>query len=136
MIVGLSSQELSLIEMSVLARWNIKPRLMGVPGVANVAIWGQRDWQLQVQVDPERLHDQGVTLQQVIKTTGEALWVSPLSYLEASTPGTAGWIDTPNQRLGIRHLSGIFCPSHPRWVWRKCLSPVARDCFWVTYLRW
>jgi len=110
MIVGLSSQELSLIEMSVLARWNIKPRLMGVPGVANVAIWGQRDWQLQVQVDPERLHDQGVTLQQVIKTTGEALWVSPLSYLEASTPGTAGWIDTPNQRLGIRHLLPITSP--------------------------
>jgi len=31
------------------------------------------------------------------------LWVSPLSYFESSTPGTAGWIDTPNQRLSIRH---------------------------------
>jgi CzcA family heavy metal efflux pump len=110
MIVGLSSQDLSLIEMSVLARWNIVPRLMGVSGVANVAIWGHRDWQLQVQVDPESLHDQGVTLQQVIKTTGEALWVSPLSFLEASTPGTAGWIETPNQRLGIRHLLPISSP--------------------------
>ncbi len=107
MIIGLSSQDLSLIEMSVLARWNIKPRLMGVPGVANVAIWGEREWQLQVQVDPEQLHEQGVTLQQVIKTTGEALWVSPLSYLEASSPGTSGWIDSPNQRLGIRHLLPI-----------------------------
>lgn len=107
MMVGLSSSELSLIDMSVLARWTIKPRLLGVPGVANVAIWGQREWQLQVQVDPERLHDQGVSLQQVIETTGEALWVSPLPYLESSTPGTAGWIDTPNQRLGIQHLLPI-----------------------------
>ncbi len=40
MMVGLSSKELSPIQMSVLARWTIKPRLMGVPGVANVVIWG------------------------------------------------------------------------------------------------
>jgi CzcA family heavy metal efflux pump len=107
MMVGLSSDELSLIEMGVLARWNIKPRLLGVPGVANVAIWGQRERQLQVQVDPQELHDNGVSLQQIIETTGEALWVSPLSYLESSSPGTAGWIDTPNQRLSVRHLLPI-----------------------------
>lgn len=103
MMVGLSSEDLSLLDMGVLARWNIKPRLMGVPGVANVAIWGHRDRQLQVLVDPEQLRENGVTLQQIIETTGEALWVSPLSYLESSSPGTAGWIDTPNQRLTIRH---------------------------------
>lgn len=107
MIVGLSSEDVSLIDMSVLARWVIKPRLMGVPGVANVAIWGQREWQLQVQVDPEELGAADVSLQQVIETAGEAIWVSPLSYLESSSPGTAGWIDTPNQRLGIQHLLPI-----------------------------
>lgn len=107
MMVGLSSKELSLIDIGVLARWKIKPRLLGVPGVANVAVWGQRERQLQVQVDPKQLLAQGVTLKQIIETTGEALWVSPLSYLKASTPGTAGWIDTPNQRLSIRHLSPI-----------------------------
>ena len=110
MIVGLSSEELSLIEMSVLARWTIGPRLMGVPGVANVAIWGQRERQLQVQVDPEQLQDTGVTLEQVVETTGNALWVSSLSFLEASTPGTGGFIDTPNQRLGIWHVLPISSP--------------------------
>ena len=54
MMVGLSSKDVSLIDMSVLARWTIRPRLMGVPGVANVSIWGQRERQLQVQVDPAR----------------------------------------------------------------------------------
>lgn len=107
MMVGLSSDTLTPIEIGVLAKWNIKPRLMGVPGVANVAIWGERERQLQVQVDPARLHAAGVTLDQVIATAGEALWVSPLSYLESSSPGTAGWIDTPNQRLSIRHLLPI-----------------------------
>ncbi len=110
MMVGLSSDTLTPIEMGVLARWTVQPRLMGVPGVANVAIWGQRDRQLQVQVDPAHLKEQGVTLDQVIATTGEALWVSPLSYLESSAPGTAGWIDTPNQRLGIHHLLPISSP--------------------------
>ena len=110
MIIGLSSKDLSLIEMSVLARWTIAPRLRGVSGVANVAIWGQRERQLQVQVDPERLRAQGVSLDQVLNTTGNALWVSSLSFLEASTPGTGGFIDTPNQRLGIWHVLPISSP--------------------------
>lgn len=110
MIVGLSSQNLSLIEMSVLARWVIGPRLLGVPGVANVATWGNRDRQLQVLVNPERLRAQGVSLQQVVETTGNALWVSSLSYLEASSPGTGGFIDTPNQRLGVWHVLPISSP--------------------------
>lgn len=110
MMIGLSSAELSLIDMSVLAHWNIRPKLMGLPGVANVAVWGQRDQQLQVQVDPKTLNEKGVTLDQVIETSGEALWVSPLSYLESSSPGTAGWIDTPNQRLSIQHILPIISP--------------------------
>jgi CzcA family heavy metal efflux pump len=110
MMIRLSSQELSPIQMSVLARWNIRPRLLGVPGVANVAMWGFRDRQLQVQVDPEHLRDRGVSLQQVIETSGNALWVSPLTFLEASTPGTGGFFETPNQRIGIRHVSPITTP--------------------------
>jgi Cu/Ag efflux pump CusA len=107
LIVGLSSKTLTPIQMSVLARWTITPRLMGVPGVANVAIWGQRDRQLQVQVDPKRLAKAGVTLTHVLETAGNALWVSSLSFVEASTPGTGGFIDTENQRVGIRHILPI-----------------------------
>ncbi|MGX9899362.1 efflux RND transporter permease subunit [Arthrobacter sp. SA17] len=77
MMVRLSSSEVPLIDMSVLARWNIKPRLMGVPGVANLSIWGQREQQMQVEVDPAVLQAKGVTLNQVIQTTGNAVWVSP-----------------------------------------------------------
>ncbi|HEY8633021.1 MAG TPA: efflux RND transporter permease subunit, partial [Candidatus Limnocylindrales bacterium] len=107
MMIGLSSKDLPLIDMSVLARWTVRPRLLGVPGVANVSIWGQRERQLQVQVDPAKLRDKGVSLLQVITTTGNALWVSPLSFLEASTPGTGGFIDNSNQRLGIQHILPI-----------------------------
>ncbi len=107
MIVGLTSKDVSLIDMSVLARWTITPKLLSVPGVANVAIWGQRARQLQVQVDTHNLQAKGVTLDQIIASTGESLWVSPLSYLESSVLGASGWIDTPNQRLGIQHVQPI-----------------------------
>jgi CzcA family heavy metal efflux pump len=111
MIVSLSSETVSPIQLSVLARWTIVPRLTGVSGVANVSIWGHRDRQVQVQVDPEDLRDREVTLGQVIETAGNALWVSPLSFVEASTPGTGGFIDTANQRLSVQHISPLVTPA-------------------------
>jgi Cu/Ag efflux pump CusA len=110
MMTRLSSDDLSPIQMSVLARWVITPRLLGVDGVANVAIWGFRDRQLQVLVDPERLRENGVSLNQIVQTTGNALDVSPLKFLESSTPGTGGFIDTVNQRLHIFHEQAITTP--------------------------
>ncbi|GAB6986461.1 efflux RND transporter permease subunit [Nocardioides pyridinolyticus] len=116
LVVGFRSTEVSAIEMSVLARWMIRPRLLGVPGVANVAIFGQRERQLQVQVDPKRLARRGVTLQEVVNTSGNALWVSPLTYLQASAPGTGGFVDTPTSRLEVRHVSPIAAASDLRKV--------------------
>ena len=106
-MVKLTSDELSPIEMSILSKWVIAPRLQGVEGVANVSIWGFRDRQLQVLVDPQRLNDANVTLNQIIETTGNALEVSPLSYLEAAVPGTGGFIDTLKQRLHVFHEQAI-----------------------------
>jgi CzcA family heavy metal efflux pump len=107
MMIGLESNTISPIEMGILARWNIRPALLAVPGVANVSIWGQRERQLQVQVQPERLLANHITLDQIVRTTGNAMWVSPLTFLQASTPGSGGWIDTPQQRLEVRHIFPI-----------------------------
>lgn len=92
--VGIGSKTLSQMEMSESARWVIRPRLMAIPGVANVAIWGQRDRQFQVAVSPRQLAAQNVTLEEVISGVGNAISV-----------GGGGFIDTPNQRLPIRHES-------------------------------
>src|ERR671924_601540 len=104
MMVSLSSDKVTPIEKSVIARWTLQPRLLGVPGVANVAIWGFRDRQLQVQVDPKQLRDRKVTLQQVVESTANAQISSPLSFVEGAVPGTGGFIETPQQRLGVRHV--------------------------------
>jgi Cu/Ag efflux pump CusA len=106
-MVALRSSTVSLADLSVLARWQIRPRLMSIPGVSQVSIWGQQDRQLQVQVDPQQLQASNVTLTQLIETTGNALWVSPLGFVEASHPGSGGFVETPTQRLGVQHPSPI-----------------------------
>lgn len=90
--IGVSSPTLSQMALTDLVRWTLRPRLMAVPGVANVAIWGQRDRQLQVQVDPERLRLYGVRLDEVLRASGDA-----------ATLGAGGFVDTPNQRLAVNH---------------------------------
>lgn len=111
MMIGLSSPSVSPIDLSTLARWRIRPRLLAVPGVANVTIWGQRDEQLQVLVDPARMAAAGVSLTQVVNTAGDAMWTSPLTFVEASSPGADGFIDTPNQRLSLQHVLPIRQPA-------------------------
>jgi len=97
MKIGLSSKTLSQQDLTLLALWTIRPKLMSVPGVANVAVWGQRDRQFQVLVDPDRLRASGISLDSVVKAAGDA------AALE-----TGGFLDTPNQRLAVRHLSAIL----------------------------
>ena len=96
MKIGLSSESLSQMDLTILSRWTIRPRLMAIPGVANVAIWGDYDKQFQVLVDPDRLRAHGVTVNQVMAAVGSA--VNPVS---------GGFLDTPNQRLAVRHTASI-----------------------------
>jgi CzcA family heavy metal efflux pump len=110
MMVGVTSDEIEETELSLLARWTMKPKLVGVPGVANVAIWGQRLREMQVQIDPVRLRDARLTQEDIIGAVGNSLWITPLSFLRGSSPGTGGFIDNHNQRLSVHHKMPIFMP--------------------------
>ena len=96
MKIGMTSETLSQVELSTLAKWTVRPRLMAIPGVANVAIWGQRDRQLQVLVDPDRLRAHGITVDQVVQAAGEGVSLQ-----------AGGFLDTPNQRLAITHAAAV-----------------------------
>ena len=107
MKIGMSSDDVSMIDMSMLAYWKVRARLLGVPGVANVAIWGQRRQMLFVNVDPARLHASGVTLEQAMTVTADALDAGLLKYTSGTMVGTGGAVETPNQRLGVQHTLPI-----------------------------
>jgi CzcA family heavy metal efflux pump len=99
MKIGVWSKTLSQTEMTTLIRWTVRPRLMSIPGVANVAIWGQRDRQLHVLVDPDRLRDYKLTLDEVIRVTRDA-----------TMPAAGGFVETPNQRLSVTHVAAVKGP--------------------------
>src|SRR5512132_1425087 len=111
MKIGISSDTVSLIDMSTIAYWKIRTRLLRVPGVANVPIWGERLQQMQAHVDPKLLRDQGVTLLQVMNDTADALDAGLLRFSDGAVIGTGGFIDTPNQRLSIRHVLPLVTPA-------------------------
>jgi CzcA family heavy metal efflux pump len=111
MKIGISSEKLSVIDLSMITYWTIRQRIMTVPGVANVAIWGERLEMLQVEVVPELLEKHQVTLDEVKKATADALDVGLLQFSDGHHVGTGGWIDTPNQRLPIRHVLPIVYKS-------------------------
>ncbi len=112
MLVGLTSKSTSLIDMSVLSRWTIVPKLLGIDGVANVSTYGQSDRQLQVLVNPAKMAAKGVALSDVISVVGNSQLVSPISYLQGSTPGTGGYLEDGNQRLDIHHILPFGTPSN------------------------
>jgi CzcA family heavy metal efflux pump len=112
MKIGLTSAdpELDLMDMSMVAYWTIRGRLLQVPGVANVPIWGERIEMLQVQVDPDRLRDNGVTLDAVARSTSDALAAGLYTFSEGHVIGKGGWIEADDERLSIRHLAPIVSP--------------------------
>ncbi|PYN10708.1 MAG: acriflavin resistance protein, partial [Candidatus Rokuibacteriota bacterium] len=108
MKIGITSKQHDLTDLSMTAYWTIKFRLMQVPGVANVPIWGERIKLLVVLVDPELLRVYDLTLNDVEKGVGEALEFSALPYSKHAKLQTEGFIDTPNQRLALRYVLPVF----------------------------
>jgi len=108
MKVGISSKTVSVMDMSMIAYWKIRARLLRVPGVADVAIWGEQLKMLQVQTDPVRLRENKVTLEQVMTATADALDVGLLKFSEGGgVIGRGGAVDTPNQQLTLRPVLPI-----------------------------
>jgi CzcA family heavy metal efflux pump len=110
MKIGLSSDDVSLIEMSRIAYWKIRARLLRVPGVANVPIWGERLQQQQVQIIPGKLRRFDLTVNEVMNVTADALDAGLLRYSDGAVIGTGGVLKTPNQQISIRHVLPILSP--------------------------
>jgi len=111
MKVGLTSDSINMMDLSMTAYWKIRARLLRVPGVADVAIWGEQLKILQVQTDPAKLLANNVSLEQVMETTSDSLDTGLLKFTEGGGRiGTGGTIDGANQSFTIRHVLPILGP--------------------------
>jgi CzcA family heavy metal efflux pump len=110
MKIGLTSDEHNLIEMSSIAYWKIRQRILRVPGVAQVNIFGERLQQRHVQVDPTKLAASRVPLNQVMETASEAVDAGVLQYADSFVVGTGGFVENGGQRLNIRTVQPIQGP--------------------------
>lgn len=91
MVIGLTSDKRSLMELRTLADWTLKPRLLAVSGVSKVVVFGGEVKQYQVQVDPRRLARYGLSLGDVLAVARRATGVRG-----------AGFIDNANQRIVLQ----------------------------------
>ena len=71
LIVGLTADSTSMLDLRTIADWTIRPRLLSTSGVAQVAVLGGDIKEYQVQLDPERMRHYGVTLSEVMNITRE-----------------------------------------------------------------
>jgi CzcA family heavy metal efflux pump len=108
MKIGLTTEDpdLDLLDLSMTTYWKIRTRLMRVPGVANIPIWGERIEMLQVQVDPERMRRQDVPLDTVMTATSDALDAGLLQFSEHFI-GRGGFVDTPTARFQVEHVQPV-----------------------------
>src|SRR6185295_3787967 len=110
MKIGMSSESMSVMDMSLITYWTIRSRLLSVPGVANIPIWGEQLNQLHVKIIPEKMQAAGITLDQVMEGTADSLDAGILTFSEAHAIGTGGFLDTANQRFPIEHVPAIVTP--------------------------
>lgn len=88
LVAGLTSSTRSLMELRTLAEWTVRRRLLAVPGVSDVLVFGGDTRSIQVQVHPEKLVKYGLGMGDVLTAARQATGVRG-----------AGFIDTPNQRI-------------------------------------
>jgi CzcA family heavy metal efflux pump len=100
LVLGLTSGQRSLMELRTFADWTLRPRLLGVPGVAKIAIFGGEVRQIQIQVAPDRLAALGLTLDEVAAAARRSTGVRG-----------AGFVETETQRVVLRTEGQSLTPA-------------------------
>ncbi|HYM13474.1 MAG TPA: efflux RND transporter permease subunit [Bryobacterales bacterium] len=98
--IGLTSSKRSLMDLRTFADWTIRPRLLGVPGVAKVVVFGGEVRQLQIQVRPERLLAFDLSLDDVLAAARKSTGVRG-----------AGFVETAAQRIVLRSEGQSLTPA-------------------------
>ncbi|MGZ8725876.1 MAG: efflux RND transporter permease subunit [Aeromicrobium sp.] len=107
MKIGVTSDQLDLVELSSISYWKIRQHLLRVPGVAGVDIYGERLKQRHVQVDPKLMAKYDIPIDEVMEAGSEALDSGVLQYAKSFTVGQGGFIEQAGRRLNIENVQPI-----------------------------
>ncbi len=99
LMIGFTATTRTPMQQRSFVDWVVRPRILGTPGVAKVAVFGGEVRQLQVQVDPRRLRAHRLGLDDVVEAARRATGVRG-----------AGVIDGPNQRIVVRTEGQLLTP--------------------------
>ncbi len=103
LIAGLTSKRRTQMELRTFADWVLRPRLLGVPGVARVTVFGGDVRQFQVQAEPAKLAQYGMSISEVLTAAKNSTGVRG-----------AGFVETADQRVVLR-IAGSICKRGADW---------------------
>lgn len=69
LIVGLTADSTSMLDLRTLADWTIRPRLLSIGGVAQVSVLGGDIKEYQILIHPQKMKHFGVSLSDVLNAT-------------------------------------------------------------------
>jgi CzcA family heavy metal efflux pump len=99
MAIGLTSPTQSPMQLRTVADWMVKLRLLAVPGVSKIAVFGGEEKQYQVQVNLQQLTQHDIGVDQVLAAVHAATGIRG-----------AGFISTPNQRIILQSEGQVTTP--------------------------
>ncbi len=102
--VGLTSDQKSLMELRTAADWTVRPRLLAVPGIANATVFGGEVEQFQIQLDPQRLIQHNLTVDDVLAAGQRATGIRGAGFLEADNQRIV--LQTEGQSVDAAQLGG------------------------------
>ena len=109
---GLTSQHRSLMELRTLVDWTVTPHLLSIPGVADVNVFGGEVRQYQVQIDPAKLLQYQLNINDVVDAAKKSTGVSGAGYIQNSNQriivNTQGQATTPETlaKATLKYING------------------------------
>ena len=97
MLISITSKTTSAMDLRSLADWVVRPRLLGISGVSQVMIIGGDTKQFQVLIDPAKLSDYSLTIDQVTEAVGKS-----------NANASGGFLERPNEEFLIRGRARVY----------------------------
>ena len=110
LVVGLTSKTRSLMDLKGVAQWTLRPRLLAVPGVSDVSIFGRDTRSIQIQIRPQQLARYGLGMNDVMAAARKATAVRGAGFIDTATQRIV--LQSEGQSVTASQLAGTLLIAH------------------------